>query len=143
MSEAELESRNQRLRWEKKFKAHDRAVNVSKALSKGQKTFNDIQYIYTKEVINQMNLKELANTITMGNVTDLATIPTDVEVFEEKGVTKEGRPYSFHYIELTGKKYRIPASVLTAIGKLGDDVANVKVTSTGVGMDTRYVVESA
>ena len=131
--------RKERIRWENRLQARINAVRGSGIAHRDQKTFDDIQHIYTKEVIKQMNLKELANMKTMGNITDLESLPTDVEVFEEKGTTKEGRAYIFNYIELNGKKYRIPASVLTAIGKLGN-IKNIKVESTGSGMDTRYQV---
>ena len=131
--------RNERIRWENRLQARTKALIGTGIAHKGQKTFNDIQYIHTKEVIKQMNLKELANSTSIGNITELESIPTDIEVFEENGINKEThKPYSFNYIELNGKKYRIPSSVLSAIAKL--DTKNVKVTKTGTGMETRYQV---
>ena len=135
-----LEARNQRLRWERTQNKPKRSLYFPKGHP--QKTFDDIQYIYTKEVIQQMNLKQLANTKTIGNVTDLAQIPVDVEVFEKTETTKEGKQYLNTYIEITGKKYRIPQSVLTEIGKFTDEIKNFKVTKTGKGMETRYNVEA-
>jgi hypothetical protein len=126
--------KKEKQRWKARNRSKYKPINISNE----QLTFYDIEQ---KEVKQDMNLKDFANTKTMGNVTDLAEIPTDVEVFEQTGTTKEGRPFSFNYIELTGKKYRIPDSVFKMIGRLDDSVKSVKVTSTGTGMDTRYNVQ--
>ena len=126
--------KKERQRWESRNRSKYKPINIPSE----QLTFYDIEQ---KEVTEQMNLKQLADSKTMGNVTDLAELPTDVEVFEQSGTTKEGRAFTYNYIELNGKKYRIPASVLSSIGRLDDSVKSIKVTSTGIGMETRYNVQ--
>ena len=103
---------------------------------------------YNEQEVNiDMNLKELADSKTMGHVMDLGAIPTDVEVFERNEVTKEGRAYTLMWIELNGKKYKLTQGILTQIAKLPDDVKQVTVTAVpgteNSGKDIRYMVVSA
>ena len=129
--------KKERIRWENRLQAREKALIGSGIANRDQMTLDN--HTIEKEVIKQMNLKQKAELTSMGNVTDLDSIPTDVEIYTENGTNKDGRVYSFDYIELNGKKYRIPMSVIKMIGKL-PDAKNVKVTSTGTDMDTRYKV---
>ena len=80
---------------------------------------------------------------TMNNITDLETVPTDIEVVEE--TFKEGTSEEFKakIVRVEGEVYRVPVSVLKslkAILEVKPDLKKIKVTKTGTGMNTEYTV---
>ncbi len=80
---------------------------------------------------------------TMNNITDLESVPTDIEVVEE--VFKEGTSEEFRakIVRVDGEAYRVPVSVLKslkAILEVKPDLKKIKVTKTGTGMNTEYTV---
>jgi len=77
------------------------------------------------------------------NVSEIEKIPIDVEVFQGTGTDKEGEDFTYHYIVIEEKKYRIPGSVIggiKAIMKKMPQVKYVSVIKEGSGMNTRYQV---
>ena len=80
------------------------------------------------------------------NVADLDKVPIDVELFEKESKDSEGKPFKYKYINLNGKEYRVPNSVLEelqTILKLKPSVQFVRVKKSGSGLNTRYKVEEA
>ena len=79
------------------------------------------------------------------NIADLQEVSVDFEILETEKNDGDGKPFKYKYVELNGKEYRVPASVLEEIQKmlkLKADLKSVKVTKTGSGMATRYKVEA-
>ena len=80
---------------------------------------------------------------TMKNITDLESLPTDLEVTEE--TFKEGTEDEFkvRVIRVGDETYRVPVSVLKslkAILEVKPDLKMIKVTKSGTGMNTEYTV---
>jgi len=77
------------------------------------------------------------------NIADLDKVSVDVQVYEGSGNDADGKPFTYKYVELNGKQYRIPNSVIEEIQtilKLKPTVNFVKVTKSGSGLATRYKV---
>lgn len=77
-------------------------------------------------------------------ISDLETVPIDIELYDKEGIDSKGESYTFSYIELNEVKYRVPNSVkeqIQDIIKLRPDVKSIKVKKSGSGMGTRYKVE--
>jgi len=80
---------------------------------------------------------------TMKNITDLESVPTDLEVVEE--TFKEGTEDEFKVkiIRVDGESYRVPVSVLKSLKAILEhkpDLKTIKVTKSGTGMSTEYTV---
>lgn len=78
------------------------------------------------------------------NIADLDKVSVDFEVHDGEGINDEGKEYTYKYLELSGKKYRVPNSVFEEIQKIlkiKPEVKEVKVEKTGSGLKTRYSVE--
>ena len=72
------------------------------------------------------------------NIASLDKVSTDVEVKDESEAE-----YPYKYIEVEGRRYRVPASVLAnlkAILEENPELKSFKVKKTGEGMDTHYTV---
>jgi hypothetical protein len=76
-------------------------------------------------------------------VADLPKLSIDLEVFEGSDEDKDGKPYSYKYVELNGEKFRMPSTVLSAIQenlKENKNLKEVKVKKKGTGLSTEYTV---
>ena len=102
--------------------------------------------INTQEDNQMANLKETVLAYEPPqtlNVADLEVVPIDVEVHEETGKNKEGEDFTYNYIEVDGKRYRVPNSVLTELKTILEEQPNLtkfRVKKTGAGLQTRYTV---
>ena len=79
------------------------------------------------------------------NIADLEVVNSNLEVLYETGVDKEGKPFSYGYIEVDGKQYRVPTSVIAQLNVILEDnpkLSKFRVKRTGEGMNTRYTVIS-
>lgn len=78
------------------------------------------------------------------NIVDLPKVSLDnFELHEKETQNSEGEPFSYKYVIVEGKEYRVPNSVLEEIQKIlriKPDVDYVKVDKTGSGLSTRYNV---
>lgn len=77
------------------------------------------------------------------NICQLEKIPLDMDLKTGEGKDKDGNPFSYKYIEVDGKQYRVPASVIgqaKAVIKKQPHVKYVTVDRQGEGMNTRYIV---
>ena len=72
------------------------------------------------------------------NIADLPSVSVDLDLKDEKEVE-----YPYRYIEVDGKKYRVPTSVVSQLKVLVEEnprLTKVKVKKVGEGMNTEYVV---
>ena len=79
------------------------------------------------------------------NIADLDEVTVDLEVCGATKKNSEGEEFSYQYVKLNEKEYRIPNSVIEEIQKilkLKPEVKKVKVTKTGSGLATRYKVDA-
>ena len=77
-------------------------------------------------------------TSKIKNISELNAIDTNLSVFEDKEAE-----FPYKYIEVNGERYRLPASVISALNAILDenkDLKKFKVKKTGEGMDTKYTV---
>ena len=82
--------------------------------------------------------EEYVDKTKTGVISDLETIDINMEL-----KTFEGEEFEYDYMEVEGKKYRVPNSVQAQIKDILKDDPNlqkVKVLKSGSGMDTRYTV---
>lgn len=79
------------------------------------------------------------------NVTDLPKVATNCEIKSKTAKLKDGKDFSYMYIEVNGGEYRVPKTVieqLQTILKFAPTLAYFKVTKTGTTKDdTKYKVE--
>jgi len=78
------------------------------------------------------------------NIADLDKVSVGLEINENTATNSEGEEFTYKYVELNGKQYRVPNSVLDelkTILSLKPDVEFVKVNKSGSGLGTRYKVE--
>ena len=71
------------------------------------------------------------------NISELPEFSIDFELYEKTDKNQEGEEYSYKYLELNGKKYRVPNTVLEEIQKIlkiKPDTKSVKVNKTGEGL---------
>jgi hypothetical protein len=93
-----------------------------------------------------MNLKEAALKHvdeSVRNISELDSIPVDIDVFDFSGTTQEGKDFSYKYVEFEGIKYRIPGIVLGSLKSIIEkmpDVTHVTVDKKGEGLKTKYTV---
>ena len=77
------------------------------------------------------------------NIADLDVVSTDLNVMYDSGTDKEGKPFSYGYIEVDGKQYRIPNSVIAQLNAILEEnpkLTKFRVKKTGEGMQTRYTL---
>ena len=92
------------------------------------------------------NLKETAKEYVPKqtlNVTDLESLPLNLEVEDGEGMDKDGKPFEYKFVVIDGQDYRVSNKVLEDIQTLltaKPTLEKVKVTKTGSGVATRYKV---
>jgi predicted Holliday junction resolvase-like endonuclease len=100
----------------------------------------------TKEEIKMANLRESAKAYVPPqtlNVADLEAISLDVQIEQRKGKDNKGKEFEYSVALVTGKEYRVPASVLNDIKTIMETkptLKTVKVVKKGQGMNTEYTV---
>jgi hypothetical protein len=81
------------------------------------------------------------------NIADLPKVSTVTPILTKEDKKKDGTPFSYFYIEVTGVHYRVPKTVieqLQAIMKFSPDLQHFKVIKTGTTKDdAKYRVEPA
>lgn len=76
-------------------------------------------------------------------VADLDRLSVDMDVKTKTDKNRKGEEYTFNYIEVGGKEYRIAGSVLSDIKELLKKFPNLKYVSvikSGEGQSTRYQI---
>ena len=92
------------------------------------------------------NLKDTANQYEPAktlNIADLEVVSTDLNVMYETAADKDGKEFSYAYIEVEGKQYRVPTSVIAQLKDIQEekpDLTKFRVKKSGDGMNTRYTV---
>jgi len=87
------------------------------------------------------NLKQTAleySSIQILNIADLKEVSIELDVKEESDCE-----FPYKFIEIEGKKYRVPASVLINLKAMLEDNPNMekfRVKKSGEGMNTSYTV---
>jgi len=85
---------------------------------------------------------EAPKTLT---VADLDVFPLDLEVFTDgKGQNSNKEEYSYNYVNVNGKEYRLPNPVAEKIRemlKIKSTIEKVSINSTGSGTSTKYTVD--
>lgn len=77
------------------------------------------------------------------NVADLKRVSVEADIKTETGKDKDGKEFTYKYIEVDGQKYRIPGVVIGDIKGLLKEMPNlkeVKVVKNGQGTATKYQV---
>lgn len=77
------------------------------------------------------------------NIADLPEVAVDLEVYEATGVDRDGKSFTYKYVELNGEEYRVPAVVLRDLKTMLEEnpgFNKFKVKKTGEGVKTRYTV---
>jgi hypothetical protein len=76
------------------------------------------------------------------NITELKSISVDVEIFEKNGTKENGETFVYKAINVSGKEYRFPVSVLKQLQEHLKENPNLKffkVNKTGGGLGTEYI----
>jgi len=79
---------------------------------------------------------------TTKNISELAEVSVNAEV-QQKTAGEGDNAFTYKYIEVDGKEYRIGASVLKQLKahlEEKPDIKSFKVSKTGEGMKTTYTV---
>jgi hypothetical protein len=90
------------------------------------------------------SLKESAEkfeSVKTLNVADLDKVPVDVTLKLREGEDNEGNAFSYHFITIDEKDYRVPASVLEQLKVHLEENPKLKffkVKKSGEGMKTKY-----
>lgn len=107
----------------------------------------DTDQLNTQEEKHTMaNLKQTALDYvpqTTLNIADLEIVSVDLDVKTKTGTRDDGEEYSYDYVEIDGKQYRVPKTVLTELKEhlaANPNMTKFKVNKTGVGLKTRYSV---
>ena len=77
------------------------------------------------------------------NIADLDKFPIDIELKDGSGTKKDGEEFTYKYVEVDGKEYRIAGTVIGGIKALLVKMPNLKEVSVikqGEGINTRYQV---
>jgi len=80
---------------------------------------------------------------TTKNITDLKVVSTSFPMEDREGKDKEGQPFKYKVIVVNNEEYRVPNSVLSSLKAILEkkpELTDFSVTSSGNGMDRRYVV---
>lgn len=99
-----------------------------------------------EELHTMANLKQTAMDYvpqTTLNIADLEVVSIDIDVKTKNGTKQDGEEYEYDYIEVDGKQYRVPKTVLTELKKhleKNPNMAKFSVEKTGTGLNTRYTV---
>jgi len=83
------------------------------------------------------------------NIVDLEKVPVDMEL-QTKTVGEGDDSFSYQYVIVNEEEYRVPKSVVIQLKDLveveqkeGNTVEFIKVSKTGEGMKTKYLVRVA
>jgi len=93
-----------------------------------------------------MNMKENAAAYEppkTKNIADLDSVSIDNEIVAETYNEGKENEFTINVIEVEGEKYRVPTSViagLKAVFEAKPDLTKFKVSKSGEGMNTKYVV---
>jgi hypothetical protein len=77
------------------------------------------------------------------NISELKSVPVELNLFEGKGKDKDGKEFNYSYIEVDGEEYRVPDSVLKSLKAILERKPTLKtfsVTKQGSGLNTEYTV---
>ncbi len=77
-----------------------------------------------------------------GNIADLERVSVSLELKEKTG-EYEGKEFTYSYVEVEGKDYRVPKTVLEDLKKflsVKPDLKEFKVLKKGSGLNTEYEV---
>ena len=79
-----------------------------------------------------------------GNIADLEKVSLDdIEIKSQSGTTSEGKEFSYDYVTVNEKNYRVPKTVLFQLKELMQEkpeMTHFKVKKTGEGLNTKYQV---
>ena len=88
------------------------------------------------------SIKDEANNFTsksnVRNISELKEISTDLAVFSE-----ENAEFPYKYLDVNSERYKLPDSVLAALQailKSNPNLKKFKVSKSGTGLNTKYVV---
>ena len=79
----------------------------------------------------------------MMNIVDLDVVKTDMELCTEIRKDKDNEEYKVDFIELGGREYRVPVSVIEQLKAIIESKPKLKtfqVRKTGEGLATKYQV---
>jgi len=77
------------------------------------------------------------------NIADLNEVSTEIDIVEKTFTRQDGEEFSINIIEVDGKQYRVPNSVLKDLKTLVKEkpgMTKFKVLKSGTGMSTDYQV---
>lgn len=78
------------------------------------------------------------------NISELPSVPMDIEIKSGEGINQEGKTFNYKYIEIGTEEYRVPNVVIGQIKDILEANPNVKtfkVKRSGEGKTgTRYTV---
>ena len=77
------------------------------------------------------------------NISELQSVSIDLAMFEGKGLDKDGKEYTYNYVEVAGENYRIPDKVLADLKNILEKKPTLKsfsVMKKGTGLNTQYTV---
>lgn len=77
------------------------------------------------------------------NIADLKKVPINMELYDDQGTGSDGEIFKFKFIEVDGKHYRVPLTVLGQVKALLEKVPQlelIQVIKSGEGLSTRYTV---
>jgi len=121
-----------------------------KIINKNKVSYKSMEHHSQNKLLTEKNkmttLKEAAMAYVPPqtlNIADMEKIPVNIELKDGKG--KEGTPdeFTYKYVELEGKKYRVAGSIIGGLKALAQKMPNlefVSVLKQGSGMNTRYQV---
>lgn len=107
--------------------------------------FNIIQRKGGK-AITMPSIKESATNYVskqVKNIAQLKQVSVDLAVLEQKGKDKDGKEFSYSYVEVDGEEYRVPDKVLKDLKMILEKKPDLKffsVARQGTGMATQYTV---
>lgn len=77
------------------------------------------------------------------NIADLEVVRTDVDIKQETRTRENGEEFTVNLVEIDGKEYRVPDSVLKALKEIliaKPNLLTFKVVKSGEGLHTSYQV---
>ena len=77
------------------------------------------------------------------NIADLDKVPVELTLFLREGEDNDGNPFSYHFVTINEKDYRVPASVLEQLKEqltANPKLTHFKVNKKGSGLKTKYTV---
>ena len=107
----------------------------------------DSDYVHLQSEGGKMaSLKEAAQAYEPPqtlNIADLDHVNVDIEIKKETHTKSDGEDFTINVIEVEGKKYRVPSSVLNGMKAIIERLPSTKlitVLKSGTGMNTSYQV---